>query len=63
MPGFGLSVEPLEDVLAGEAIFEAEAELIAEGFGKAGDFAGGGHLKLRGKTVNAKAPRVKGARG
>ena len=43
LPGFGLSVEPLEDVLAGEAIFEAEAELIAEGFGEAGDFAGGGH--------------------
>jgi hypothetical protein len=43
----GDALVPLGDFVAGQAVFEAEAELIAEDFGEAGDFADGGHGNLR----------------
>jgi hypothetical protein len=34
LPGFGLSIEPLGDFLAGKSVFETEAELIVAGWGR-----------------------------
>ena len=40
---FGEAVEPLDEVHAGFAVVEALVELVAEGAGEAGDFAGAFH--------------------
>jgi hypothetical protein len=37
---FGEGVEPIDEIFGGVAVVEAEVELLADGAGEAGDFAG-----------------------
>jgi hypothetical protein len=47
----GLVVEPLDEVGAKFAVFEAEVEFVANGFGEAGDFTGAAHGATSGLIV------------